>query len=90
MGNTTERDRGTKDMKALGKKPPECKGCPGCNSTDCWREHDVREHYRQALIEAADELERIGTTTYPIRVISVSTPIYLELIRCLKISAGVK
>jgi hypothetical protein len=75
-------------MKHLGEKPPRTTGSyiSQAHLLVCYREE--KEHYRQALIEAADELENNatcrcgGSIMRPCKVCQV-----IDLIR---ISAGVK
>jgi len=43
-------------MKALGKQPPGI--CKDCRSISCIKAISNEDHYKTALLEAADELER--------------------------------
>lgn len=72
-------------MKHLGKKPPEERNCHRMSTVcedDC---HCKRDHYRQSLIEAADELETIDN--YPILELS-EEGVFRRLVKKLRISAG--
>lgn len=78
-------------MKALGKKPPEPDFDYENRIDDV---HCVMEHYRQALIETADELEKWRGKYYDIPALGKCTSIYMiefdSIIKKARISAGVK
>lgn len=60
-------------LKALGKNPPE--------NLDKWFVDAREEHYRQALIEAADELTRLANRGCGFKTLE-------QLAKKLRISAG--
>lgn len=72
------------ELKALGKKPPEyedlgiCTECYNPDGCDC-----VEEHYRQVLLEAADEIEKRDRRFF-------TFPWIEKLVKNLRISAGVE
>lgn len=66
------------EFKALGKKPPKT-----CSETDCIEAcYCVENHYRQALLEAADEIEKRDRRFF-------TFPWIEKLVKNLRISAGV-
>lgn len=62
-------------MKSLGKKPGKCK----CDAERGFHTCTKKEHYRQALLEAADKLED-----------EQHAKVWQDLVRQLRISAGRK
>jgi len=70
--------QGDETMKALGKKPPK----PRESETMTWNYVVEKEHYHQALLEAADELEH--------ECQEKCGCYYQKLAKRMKTSAGVK
>lgn len=68
------------ENKYLGNKPPEDR---------IGNDYEREKHYRQALLEAAETLERMGNI--PLGMIGPETKtMYLDFAKKLRISAGVE
>lgn len=79
------------ELKYLGKKPKYEKCfCYEDMEPDCHHGDMIElEHYRQALLEAAETLERMGNI--PLGMIGPETKtMYLDFAKKLRISAGVE